>query len=85
MKSPTLQILRPTITKYIRYLIQQDSENLQNHVQEHYHKNMKKCMSGINRVLELTWEIAEKPTDDKIRLQAFAQLNEGYKFKIFNN
>jgi hypothetical protein len=37
-----------------------------------YHKNMKKCMSGINRVLELTWEIAEKPTDDKIRLQAFA-------------
>jgi hypothetical protein len=47
-----------------------------------YHKNMKKCMSGINRVLELTWEIAEKPTDDKIRLQAFAQLNEGYKFKM---
>jgi hypothetical protein len=43
---------------------------------------MKKCMSGINRVLELTWEIAEKPTDDKIRLQAFAQLNEGYKFKM---
>ena len=39
-------------------------------------------MSGINRFLELTWEIAEKPTDDKIRLQAFAQLNEGYKFKM---
>jgi hypothetical protein len=27
-------------------------------------------------------EIAEKPTDDKTRLQAFAQLNEGYKFKM---
>jgi hypothetical protein len=39
-------------------------------------------MTGINRVLQLTWEIAEKPTDDKTRLQAFAQLNEGYKFKI---
>jgi hypothetical protein len=26
--------------------------------------------------------IAEKPTDDKTRLQAFAQLNEGYKFKM---
>jgi hypothetical protein len=23
-----------------------------------------------------------KPTDDKIKLQAFAQLNEGYKFKM---
>jgi hypothetical protein len=39
-------------------------------------------MTGINRVLQLTWEIAEKPTDDKTRLQAFAQLNEGYKFKM---
>jgi hypothetical protein len=39
-------------------------------------------MTGINRILRLTWEIAEKPTDDKIKLQAFAQLNEGYKFKM---
>jgi hypothetical protein len=39
-------------------------------------------MAGINRVLQLTWEIVEKPTDDKTRLQAFAQLNEGYKFKM---
>jgi hypothetical protein len=39
-------------------------------------------MTGINRVLQLTWDIAEKPTDDKTRLQAFAQLNEGYKFKM---
>jgi hypothetical protein len=39
-------------------------------------------MTGINRVLQLTWEIAEKQTDDKTRLQAFAQLNEGYKFKL---
>jgi hypothetical protein len=39
-------------------------------------------MTGINRVLQLTWEIAEKPIDDKTRLQAFAQLNEGYKFKM---
>jgi hypothetical protein len=39
-------------------------------------------MTGIDRVLQLTWEIAEKPTDDKTRLQAFAQLNEGYKFKM---
>jgi hypothetical protein len=39
-------------------------------------------MAGINRVLQLTWEIAEKPTDDKTKLQAFAQLNEGYKFKM---
>jgi hypothetical protein len=38
-------------------------------------------MEGINRILQLTWEIAEKPTDDKTRLQAFAQLDEGYRFR----
>jgi hypothetical protein len=60
----------------------QDKENLQNHVQERLPQEYENCMTGINRVLQLTWEIAEKPTDDKTRLQAFAQLNEGYKFKM---
>jgi hypothetical protein len=78
----TLQILRPTITKDIQYLRHQDKENLQNHVQERLPQEYENCMTGINKVLQLTWEIAEKPTDDKTRLQAFAQLNEGYKFKM---
>ena len=78
----TLQIPRPTITKDIQYLRNQDKGNLQNHVQERLPQEYENCMTGINRVLQLTWEIAEKPTDDKTRLQAFAQLNEGYKFKM---
>ena len=78
----TLQIPRPTITKDIQYLRHQDKENLQNHVQERLPQEYENCMTGINRVLQLTWEIAEKPTDEKTRLQAFAQLNEGYKFKM---
>ena len=77
-----MQIPRPTITKDIQYLRNQDKENLQNHVQERLPQEYENCMTGINRVLRLTWEIAEKPTDDKTRLQAFAQLNEGYKFKM---
>jgi predicted transcriptional regulator len=77
-----LQIPRPTITKDMQYLRNQDKENLQNHVQERLPQEYENCMTGINRVLQLTWEIAEKPTDDKTRLQAFAQLNEGYKFKM---
>ena len=77
-----MQIPRPTITKDIQYLRNQDKENLQNHVQERLPQEYENCMTGINRVLQLTWEIAEKPTDDKTRLQAFAQLNEGYKFKM---
>jgi hypothetical protein len=78
----TLQIPRPTITKDVQYLRLQDRDNLQKHIQERLPQEYENCMTGINRVLQLTWEIAEKPTDDKTRLQAFAQLNEGYKFKM---
>jgi hypothetical protein len=78
----TLQIPRPTITKDIQHLRQQNRGNRQTHIQERLPQEYENCMAGINRVLQLTWEIAEKPTDDKTRLQAFAQLNEGYKFKM---
>ena len=78
----TLQIPRSTITKDIQYLRQMDRDNLQTHIQERLPQEYENCMAGINRVLQLTWEIAEKPTDDKTKLQAFAQLNEGYKFKM---
>ena len=78
----TLQIPRPAITKDVQYLRLQDRDNLQRHVQERLPQEYENCRTGINRVLQLTWEIAEKPTDDKTRLQAFAQLNEGYKFKM---
>ena len=80
--SKILQIPRSTITKDIQYLLQQDRENLQSHIQERLPQEYENCMTGINRILRLTWEIVEKPTDDKIKLQAFAQLNEGYKFKM---
>src|SRR5215208_867679 len=77
-----LQIPRSTNTKDIQYLRQQDRENLQTHIQERLPQEYENCMTGINRVLQLTWGIAEKPIDDKTKLQAFAQLNEGYKFKM---
>ena len=51
----TLQIPRPTITKDIQYLRHQDKENLQNHVQERLPQEYENCMTGINRVLQLTW------------------------------
>jgi predicted transcriptional regulator len=77
-----LKVSQSTVSRDIVYLRQQDRENLQKHIQERLPQEYENCMTGINRVLQLTWEIAEKPTDDKTKLQAFAQLNEGYKFKM---
>jgi hypothetical protein len=77
-----LKVSQSTVSRDISYMQQQASENLQKHIQERLPHEYQSCMAGINRVLQLTWEIAEKPIDDKTRLQAFAQLNEGYKFKM---
>lgn len=70
-----LQISQPTVNRDIGYLRGQAKQNLQKHIQDNLPEEYQNCMTGINRVLQLTWEIAEKPTDDKTRLQAFAQLN----------
>ena len=64
----TLQIPRPTITKDVQYLRLQDRDSLQRHIQERLPQEYENCMTGINKVLQLTWEIAEKPIDDKTRL-----------------
>ena len=45
-------------------------------MQERLPQEYEKCMSGINRVLQLTWEIAEIPTEDKTRLQALLNLTK---------
>ena len=70
-----LKVSQSTVSRDIVYLRQK-------HIQERLPQEYENCMTGINQVLQLTWEIAEKPTDDKTKLQAFAQLNEGYKFKM---
>ena len=70
-----LKVSQSTVSRDIVYLRQK-------HIQERLPQEYENCMTGINQVLQLTWEIAEKPTDDKPKLQAFAQLNEGYKFKM---
>ena len=80
----TLKIPRHTITKDIQYLRQRAQENLQEQIQERVPEEYQNCLTGINRILRLTLDIAEKPTttDDKTRLQALALANECYKSKL---
>ena len=80
----TLQISRHTIAKDIQYLRQQAQENLQDQIQERLPEEFQNCLTGINRVLKLALDIAERPTtaNDVIRLQALALANECYKSKL---
>src|SRR5918995_2836404 len=80
----TLKIPRHTITRDIQFLRQRAQENLQEQIQERVPEEYQNCLTGINRVLKLALDIAEKPStaDDKIRLQALALANECYKSKL---
>jgi hypothetical protein len=60
-----MQIPRPTITKDVQYLKQQDQASLQCHIQERIPHVYENCIIGVDKVIRLTSEVVEKPTDDK--------------------
>ena len=78
----TLKIPRTTVSRDVGYLRQKAQEQLKTHIQDRLPEEYQNCMAGINRVLKLTLEVADKPTDDKTRLQALALANDCYKYKI---
>jgi IS30 family transposase len=89
-----LQIDQSTVSRDIQCLRQQAHENLQKHVQEKLPEEYQRCLTGLNQVLKLSWDIANKSkdgngndngqtmtmTDDKTRLQALSLINDCYKY-----
>ena len=88
-----LQISQPTINRDITYLRQLAQENLQKHIQEKLPEEYQRCLTGLNQVLKLSWDIANRSknasndngqtmtmTDDKTRLQALSLINDCYKY-----
>jgi hypothetical protein len=80
----TLQIPWSTISGDIQYIRQQAQEHLHENIQERLSEEYQSCLTGINRILKLTLDIAENPTttDDKTKLQALTLANECYKAKL---
>ena len=93
--SRTLQISLGTVNKDLSYLRQQAQENLQRHIQQKLPEEYQRCLTGMNQVLKLSWNIANKSkndnsndnsnqtmttTDDKTRLQALSLINDCYKY-----
>jgi transcriptional regulator len=70
-----------TVNRDLAYLSKQDQESLKTHIQERLLEEYQKCMAGINQVLKICWNIVNKDsTDEKIKLQAIAIINESYKY-----
>lgn len=56
-----LQISQPTVNRDILYLRQQAQENLQKHIQQKLPEEYQRCLAGLNQVLKLSWDIANRP------------------------
>ena len=95
-----LQISQPTVNRDIGYLRGQVRENLQKHIQDKLPEEYQNCMTGINQVLKICWEIINKfrninkdndnhqtvtITDNKTVLQASALINDCNKYDLTTN
>ena len=93
----TLHVGEATISRDISYLRQQAHENLKTHIQDKLPEEYQNCMTGLNQVLEICWEIVNKSRnldnnngngqtiniiDNKTVLQALALINDYNKYKI---
>src|SRR5918999_2025698 len=89
-----LQIDQSTVSRDIQCIRQEAQENLQKHIQEKLPEEYHRCLTGLNQVLKLSWDIANRSkdgngndngqtmtmTDDKTRLQALSLINDCYKY-----
>jgi predicted transcriptional regulator len=95
-KARILQISQPTVNRDISYLRGHARQNLQKHIQDKLPEEYQNCMTGINQVLKICWEIVNKSrnvnnddgnqtitmVDNKTTLQALALINDCNKYKM---
>ena len=95
--SRILHVSLGTVNKDLSYLRQQAHYNLQTHIQQKLPEEFQNCMTGLNQVLKICWEIVNKSrnvnnndnssqtvtmTDNKTVLQALALINDCNKYKM---
>jgi predicted transcriptional regulator len=93
----TLHVGEATISRDISSLRQQAQINLRTHINDKLPEEYQNCMTGINQVLKICWEIVNKSrnmnndngqtvtiTDNKTALQALALINDCNKYKMLN-
>jgi transposase len=75
-----LQVGLGTVNKDLSFLRKQARENLQYHIHDKIPEEYQNCMTGLKWIIKQTTEIADTEIDSKTKIQAYAQLAEGYKY-----
>jgi hypothetical protein len=58
----SLQIDQSTVSRDIQYLRQKAQENLHKHIQQKLPEEYQRCLTGMNQVLKLSWQITNNNT-----------------------
>ncbi|MGC2385417.1 MAG: hypothetical protein WA631_20170 [Nitrososphaeraceae archaeon] len=78
-----LQISQPTISRDVQYLRSKAREDLKLHINEKLPDEYQRCLTGINQVLKIAWNMANKlPQESRLKLQALSLANDCYKYKM---
>ena len=78
-----LQISQPTISRDVQYLKAKAKEDIELHINEKLPEEYQWCLTGINQVLKIAWDVANKlPEDSRLKLQALSLANDCYKYKM---
>jgi hypothetical protein len=70
-----------TVNRDLAYLSQQAQDNLKIHIQEKLPEQYQKCMTGLNQVLRVVWDIVRSDSSSPAnRLAALSLINDSYKY-----
>ena len=70
-----------TVNRDLSYLSQQAQDNLKTHIQQRLPEQYQKCMTGLNQVLKVGWDIVHSDSSSPAnRLAALSLINDSYKY-----
>src|ERR687889_467501 len=75
-----LQVGLGTVSRDIQYLREQARDNLKTHINQRLPEEYQKCMTGLNQLLKMGWDIVHSDSSTATnRLTALSQINDSYK------
>ena len=78
--SRSLGVDPSTTSLDLQYVRCKAQEHLQTHIQDTVVLQWEKTMNGLQQVLQKVWDIAEHSENNKERLEAYALINNCYKY-----
>jgi hypothetical protein len=70
-----LQVSLGTVNKDLSHLREQAQQNLQKHIQQKLPEEYQRCLTGMNQVLKLSWQIANNNNNGKQNSQDYNDSN----------